>query len=267
LTDTQAQLTSTKSDLTSIQNKLDSAQKQIDLYKSTFGASVYAEIQPPYVEALNKPIILKPNNNAADPTWSQLQSFIQSDNTDKHAYNYSSYTCGDFAQTLYNNAELAGIRCAFVTIHFSDGIVPHALNVFKTTDKGLIYIDCQGYDQFDFSLMPFGTTTIGVHNIYDKVAYIKVGQPLGLITIPQVNNYGLDYNAYQKWTTDKQTFESALSSYNKEVTDYNNSGGVVFGSPEDRYLQSESNALNALANELGGIFEPMGVVRTIEIYW
>ncbi len=63
-------------------------------------------------------------------------------------------TCGDFAQRLHNVAELTGIRCGYVSIDligytdpYDYGIssnVGHALNVFNTTDKGLIYIDDTG---------------------------------------------------------------------------------------------------------------------------
>lgn len=62
--------------------------------------------------------------------------------------------CADFAERLHNNAEKAGIRCGYVSLDmvgYSDpynlGIksdAGHACNVFETTDKGLIYIDCTG---------------------------------------------------------------------------------------------------------------------------
>ena len=51
--------------------------------------------------------------------------------------------CGNFAQELHNNAEEAGIRTAFVAIHYEEGI-PHAINAFKTIDQGLVYIDVTG---------------------------------------------------------------------------------------------------------------------------
>ncbi|MDD4876316.1 MAG: hypothetical protein PHQ86_04195 [Dehalococcoidales bacterium] len=62
--------------------------------------------------------------------------------------------CSDFAERLHNNAETAGIRCGYVSLDMTGytdpgnlGIAPdsgHACNVFKTTDRGLIYIDCTG---------------------------------------------------------------------------------------------------------------------------
>jgi len=53
------------------------------------------------------------------------------------------HMCGDFAERLHNNAEMAGIRCAYVSVEFAEGL-GHACNAFQTTDRGLIYIDCTG---------------------------------------------------------------------------------------------------------------------------
>lgn len=62
--------------------------------------------------------------------------------------------CADFAERLHNNAELAGIRAGYVSIDLegypdSQGYgIPsdtgHALNVFETTDRGRVFIDCTG---------------------------------------------------------------------------------------------------------------------------
>ncbi|MCK9356298.1 MAG: DUF5667 domain-containing protein [Dehalococcoidia bacterium] len=62
--------------------------------------------------------------------------------------------CADFAERLHNNAELAGIRTGYVSIDLEGypdtqgyGIpsdAGHALNVFETTDRGRVFIDCTG---------------------------------------------------------------------------------------------------------------------------
>ena len=59
--------------------------------------------------------------------------------------------CADFAERLHNDAEMAGIRCAYVSIDLSGYTDPnhlgipsdtgHALNAFQTIDRGLIYVD------------------------------------------------------------------------------------------------------------------------------
>ena len=55
----------------------------------------------------------------------------------------SSYVCSGFSQDLHNNAEKAGIKCAWVGCEFTQG-EGHAFNEIQTTDKGIVYIDCTG---------------------------------------------------------------------------------------------------------------------------
>jgi hypothetical protein len=119
-------------------------------------------------------IVLENNKNAVDPSYNQLLAFLKSDKTDEYPYTYvidaiSSYSgtpeskvdlttikeilddtkqpnipriCGDFAETLHNNAEKAGIKSAIVIIKL--GSTGHALNAFYTMDSGTIYIDDTG---------------------------------------------------------------------------------------------------------------------------
>lgn len=94
-----------------------------------------------YIGADGHTISLVTNTSAIDPTYDQMISFIQADRTDRNEYIPESYTCGDFAEDVQNNAEIAGYNCAWVYIEFNDG-TKHACNAFKTTDQGLIFIDC-----------------------------------------------------------------------------------------------------------------------------
>ncbi|MDY0386151.1 MAG: hypothetical protein RBT65_03275 [Methanolobus sp.] len=90
-------------------------------------------------------IYLTNYDNATNPTYEQLKQFLANDNTNTISYNDNSFTCGDFAETLHNNAEKSGLKCGYVTVDFEVG-VGHALNIFNTTDKGTIFIDCtNGY--------------------------------------------------------------------------------------------------------------------------
>ncbi|GAJ14543.1 unnamed protein product, partial [marine sediment metagenome] len=135
-------------------------------------------------------IILINNSNAVNPTYSQLVSFLQSDKTDQYLYKYvippqlpyygsaeshvdlkhiqdiidgtiqpsDPNICADFAERLHNNAEKAGIRCAYVSVDISGYSDPygygipsdtsHALVAFNTTDKGLVYIDDTGISSY-----------------------------------------------------------------------------------------------------------------------
>lgn len=91
-------------------------------------------------------VVLRNNPSARNPSWSQLKAFLQTDTTDKWTYVPGKFTCGDFAEKLHNNAEAAGIRAGLVAIELrssgmAEGVVNHSLNMFETTDKGLVYID------------------------------------------------------------------------------------------------------------------------------
>lgn len=120
-------------------------------------------------------IVLINNENAVNPSYSQLVSFLQQDKTDEFPYTYSivsagSYygtpeshvdlqrirniidgtaqpsnpdICADFAERLHNDAEMAGIRCAYVSVTLA-GNTGHACDAFQTTDRGLVYIDDTG---------------------------------------------------------------------------------------------------------------------------
>ncbi len=99
-------------------------------------------------------IVLRNNPAARNPTWAELKAFLQADTTERHAYITGKYTCGDFAETLHNNAEAAGIRAGLIAIELqpaslSEGVLNHSLNMFETKDRGLVYIDntssSQGY--------------------------------------------------------------------------------------------------------------------------
>jgi len=121
-------------------------------------------------------IVLINNENARDPSYSQLVSFLRQDNTDQFPYIYAislpgmyygsaeshvnlehiqniidgtaqpddPHVCADFAERLHNNAELAGIRCAYVSITLA-GNTGHACDAVQTTDRGLVYIDVTGW--------------------------------------------------------------------------------------------------------------------------
>lgn len=85
---------------------------------------------------------------AKNPTYDELIDFIMRDQTDKTPYQADEYTCFDYAMDVHNNAEAAGIRAGVVFLNPNSkwAINRHALNVFDTTDKGLIFVDCTSYD-------------------------------------------------------------------------------------------------------------------------
>jgi len=85
-------------------------------------------------------IWLHNNPNAKNPSFYELLMFLEQDKTEQRPYSWN-FVCTDFAEMLHNNAEKAGIRCAYVLVEFSDRPGGHALNAFKTVDKGLVFVD------------------------------------------------------------------------------------------------------------------------------
>jgi uncharacterized protein YxeA len=126
-----------------LQQAIDEIQDKLDLYEDTLGTQVFSRVLPPYNTGYLSDLTLTNNNTAKNPTWKELIEFLQEDKTDKHLYITDVYMCGSFAQDLHNNAEARGIRAAFVAVHFYNS-ENHALNAFKTVDKGLVYIDVTG---------------------------------------------------------------------------------------------------------------------------
>ena len=157
-------------------------------------------------------IVLINNKNAANPTYAQLLNFLQNDTTDKYPYVFTGLSpgyysgtaeghvdltriqkiidgkaqpsppdiCGDFAERLHNDAEMAGIRCAYVSIDLAGYTDPnnygigsnsgHALDAFQTTDKGLIFIDDTGIP----SGSPGPSRCVKTVNVVVGQAYIPV---------------------------------------------------------------------------------------------
>ena len=80
-----------------------------------------------------------------DPTYREAVAFLKRDKTDKNEYDEETYVCSHFAREVCNNAEAAGLRCAFVTIRYPDG--GHSIIAFETIDEGLVYFDAQSDDR------------------------------------------------------------------------------------------------------------------------
>ena len=161
--ETQKELDNTKEELSSTKQELDSTEtrysnalnelesykselasyiKELELYKDTFGSVVQSGGQVPFYR-----VYLRNVRTATDPTFDELENFLMEDKTDQNDYITGVYMCGDFANDVHNNAEQAGIRTGWVAIllEAEDGSTSyHACNVFKTTDKDLIFIDCTG---------------------------------------------------------------------------------------------------------------------------
>jgi len=76
-----------------------------------------------------------------NPTFEEVRDFILRDPTSRNEFVLNQYECRHFATDVNNNAEVEGLRAAFVLLGFERG--QHAVVAFDTTDRGLVYIEPQ----------------------------------------------------------------------------------------------------------------------------
>lgn len=138
----------------------------------------------PIAKAGGESVLLINYRNATDPAWEELIGFLRDDQTDRLPYN-DSFVCADFAEAVHNNAERKGIKAGYVLVEFSD-MEPHGLNVFNTTDKGTVFVDCTGSEN-----------KLGPLDSNDKIAYIKIGNEFGLVSAYKTNSP--DYEFYETY--------------------------------------------------------------------
>jgi hypothetical protein len=189
------------------------------------GISIYHDAQPPYYgSSPDKPVKLSNNEAARNPTWSQLLNFLESDDTDKDAYGLSLRVCAEFADTLHDNAEKAGIRASWVALEFEGDSEGHALNAFETTDRGLVFVDCTGLvstDTVPLASVDTDDTSYEAPSLAhrDRISYVEVGQEYGLIYV----EYALspEYGFYEDYQRERDDLGVWLEDYNRSVTELN----------------------------------------------
>lgn len=216
-----------------------------------------------------EPIELIDNPEATDPSYAELVRFITQDTTDEHDY-AEDFTCGDFAELVHNNAEEARIKAAVVTVYFEDGEMPHVLNAFTTTDRGLVYIDCTA-----------AYLLWGVDINSDKIAYIEAGKEYGILDIDRVTS--LFYSSYVEQKARWEEYQEELEAFNKELSEYNTQVYMFnlacdygLGSKSERErleewqqeLEIRQKELAERDNALGKYFyEPLGIVSEVNVHW
>lgn len=166
----------------------------------------------PYSRASGSRITLINNDNARDPSWDELVSFLEADKTETVLYDTNSFVCGDYAEMLHNNAEASGIKAGWAALNFEEWD-PHALNVFYTTDRGLVYIDCTRSnvsinDEEDILLCN-----------QDKVAYLVPGKIYGTISIDKVTS--LQYGFYDEYRLNWELLNAEYNAHSKAVSEHN----------------------------------------------
>ena len=259
-----------------LQSRLNASQLEIDTLKANMTAlqNSYNDLQADYGNLLASYESLRDDyedslkrlqqSTLENPTWSELEEFLRLDDTDTIPYIEDSFDCSGFAITLRDRAWRYGMRSAYVELGFSEG-EGHALNVFETTDKGLIYIDDTEADQ---------------------IAYVEIGQPYGIIHLDAVKSEYIackgspdrfwgsltytthpdpfSYDYYLDYYRRLEFREESIEDYNEAVKEFNS------GSREWTYSQLTEwlENIEALGEDIGSSFyEPMGTVKSIEVYW
>ncbi len=277
LTSTQSQLSSVQQTLISVQNDLEAVQTKLKYYEETLGVRVFSGEQPTRVtggDLIGSPN-LKNNSIATNPTWQELKAFLLIDPTDDEVYSLEFFNCVSFAEMLHNNAEAAGIKTAFVAVHFEDREIGHALNAFRTTDKGLIYVDNTGTDEWLYKQ--------GYPTEWDKIAYLAKGKEYGVISLGE--DTPLDYDGYESIKLDWVSYNTNVEAYNKEVARFNKVVSEGFWIGDTIYylgmgswsveeieqweasLKREKRELNRLRAQLQPLWDSLGIVTNFEIYW
>ncbi|CAJ37659.1 hypothetical protein RCIX2607 [Methanocella arvoryzae MRE50] len=95
-------------------------------------------------DTLDRHPVLMDNPSAHNPSYQELMAFLKSDDTVNNKYDYPNYTCANFVVDLQHKAESKGINCGYAGINFRGKETGHAINVFPTTDAGLVYVDLTG---------------------------------------------------------------------------------------------------------------------------
>jgi hypothetical protein len=183
-------------DLADSQNEVETLTRSIALYQETFG-EVFSGVEPyyrvndsmppawnatgPFKESYRGYNLIN-NPDAVNPTYQEVLNFIWMDTTDSYRYILNYYMCGNFAETVHNNAEAAGIRTATVFIRFEHG-VGHAINAFLTTDRGLVYIDSTGASFQTWANLDCIVNGMKISQIY---------MPVFLFPSSYINVYDLD---------------------------------------------------------------------------
>ena len=219
------------------------------------------------------PLVLHENALARDPSWQELKTFVLNDDTDEHQYVPDSFVCADFAAMLHDRAEAAGIRTAYVSVDFADG-PGHALDAFSTTDRGLVFIDCNGP-----GLNIATSEAIDSRDVpsdYDKVAYVSTGQKYGLIALDRASQFS--YAFYEQREQQWQDYKLQVELYKAKNDAYAKAlgGRTVISDPAEyamletmyRELETLRKDLEAREAVLGSYrWEPMDIVTSFYVHW
>lgn len=130
--------------------------------------------EQPVLGASWVPIVLENNPKGESPTWDALVEFLIQDPTNLEQSHPLIFNTFDAAVRLHNNAELSGIKAGYMIVQLIPSLdaklpVQHAVVVFATVDRGVIYVD---------PLSPRRMVTV------DRMVSLEVGADYILTSIP-----------------------------------------------------------------------------------
>lgn len=106
------------------------------------GPATFAPTSSKIAKADGTLVKLLNSTTAHDPeSLEQIYNFLRRDRTDELPYEPGRFVCADFAERLHNQAEAAGLRCAYVTLEFASGEM-HASNAFRLRNGTMVFVDC-----------------------------------------------------------------------------------------------------------------------------
>ena len=106
------------------------------------GPATFAPTSSKIAKADGTLVKLLNSTTAHDPeSLEQIYNFLRRDRTDELPYEPGRFVCADFAERLHNQAEAAGLRCAYVTLDFASGEM-HASNAFRLRNGTMVFVDC-----------------------------------------------------------------------------------------------------------------------------
>lgn len=215
-----------------------------------------------------------------NPAWEELKRFIETDKTDTLEYIPDEFDCEGFTITLRDHAWRRGFRSGYVALGLGENVSGHTLNAFQTTDKGLVYIDNSEHDTLAYVKSGEVYGTIAFDGV--KETFIDCSMPPEEFWKPIARSHYsgslFDYAYYENYAEREEFYSQSIAAYNEEVGDYNSAvnafhrGAGSYSKKEleewDARLDSWSDNLDELVKDLGSFrLEPMGTVRSVEIYW
>jgi hypothetical protein len=231
----------------------------------------------------NRPLQLVNSDYAANPTFDELMAFLKADDTDMLAFvtgGPQAFISSDFAKRLHDNAEACGIRAGFVSIAFGDKHLNYVVNVFETSDAGLVFIDCTGQlkKSWNGSRYIYNENVhagINIHN-GDTIAYLANGKEYGRINIDCASSAA--YAFYTEYNSKRALFNALIDEYNSQVSLFNTEiAGKTFteDSSQLNAIQAWQKEIAALADKISSLqpeiddycYTSPGVVSDFVIYW